>query len=286
MATKGQGFTVEPVVERPWRRRIVAGLLAVAAAIALSFGGYWTWLNTPPGMPETADDAKALLASARFRNLSPDRRADYLEKVRELLTDMPDDQRRELFRGIFEDEASRDVMMETFRAAMAKRARQFAAADEEGQKRMVDEMLAQMQASGGGGGMRGMWGGGMRGPGGGGGGDRGPGGWGGPPGAGGPPGPGGPGDWGRRASEEELAKMTEEERKAYEEERQKERERRDAERDARMQQEMATGNPQDRELISGMMRAVRQEAERRGIDMGRGRGEGGRDGRGGGGGPR
>lgn len=221
---ESRNFHVEPAIQRPWRRMILVGLLMLVAVGVLSGGGYWWWLNTPPAMPQTADQAKSLLTSARFRQLSPERQEDYLERIRELLRDVPADERRALMRDLFRDEQTRETMFETMREQMVMRARRFAVADEAEQKLMINQMIVQMQA------MRAMFGGGRRG-----------------------------GDDANETRPEPTA------------EEQAEREQRRAERrqemNRRVEQEAATGNPQDTELVVSMMRAVRQEMQRRGTNQ-------------------
>lgn len=171
-------------------------LLSVAGISVLTGGIYYTWLITPPGPPKTAQEGVKTMGSARFARLPDYRKSAYMEQTRELIGKLPEDQRRDLFRQIRDDDAARREMERGFRAMMTKQVMDFAKASPADQVKLLDAAIDREEQ------MRAMWGG-RRGPDGPRDGNAGigrPGGPGGPPGQGpGRGGPGGPDRGNRRA---------------------------------------------------------------------------------------
>lgn len=114
--------------------------LSVAALAILSGGGYWAWSHSPPPMPETIEEAEALVKTARFQNLSKDEKRIYNERFLEMFGTLDRDKRRELMATREMRDAGRDA----FRQRMLDRAREFAMADPAQQDAMLAEDMARM----------------------------------------------------------------------------------------------------------------------------------------------
>jgi hypothetical protein len=127
------------------RRNILVGGLAVLAVAALVFGIYYAWLITPPGLPATAAEGLATLASARYERLPDYRKQEYAARTRELIEQMPDDQRHEMFQKMRGDQDARHSMREVFRQSMDERLRKLATADDAERDQLLDEMIDRMQ---------------------------------------------------------------------------------------------------------------------------------------------
>ncbi|MEO0514995.1 MAG: hypothetical protein AAF086_06835 [Planctomycetota bacterium] len=105
---------------RRLRRRgglLVAGLVAVAAA------GGAAWYFTPPGMPESIDEARALVNSPRFERLSKDAKQPYYDVIREQYGSLDREERQKL-RAADEklSEAMRDARTVQMRAMLVQMA--------------------------------------------------------------------------------------------------------------------------------------------------------------------
>lgn len=226
--------------KRPALRWTAAGVLACAAAASLGYAGYWWWLNTPPGQPETLDEAHAMLTSARYANLPDSRKADYSAHLRTLMTSASDAERDAFVSAMRDNEEARRAMRDTMRQEMVTRARTWAVASDAEKEVMFDTFIAEMQrfreqmmAQR----ARMM--------------------------AGNP--------------EAERPAMTEEQAEA---ERQQRRAEMMSRVNERMQEMASSGNLQDGALVGKMIREMRDMAERRGMDLPRwGRGGGGGGGR-------
>ncbi|MEO0588738.1 MAG: hypothetical protein AAF078_13995 [Planctomycetota bacterium] len=128
------------------RKRLFAGGLGVLGASVLAGGVYVWWLNTPPGLPSTLDEAVAVYASARYENLPQSRKPDYARRTQALLSDATDEQRQAFFKAVSSNEDVRDAAWDTRRAAMLERAKEYALASKAEQEAMLDQMAAEMMA--------------------------------------------------------------------------------------------------------------------------------------------
>jgi len=126
-------------------KKVAVGLLAVLAVTAVAVGGYYTWLITPPGMPDSPEDALATIASARYERLPEYRKQDYLDRTAELMRSMPEEQRRDLFRRMRTDETVRQALREVRQDQQIKRLREWAQADPNERRRLIDEMIEQQE---------------------------------------------------------------------------------------------------------------------------------------------
>ena len=95
------------------RAAVIAGSVAVGVA-AISVGGWYAWTNRPVALPSTVQDAVAVMESGRYDKLSAERKRQYAMETSRLIGDMPEDQRRELFRDEQTREALRAVRQEMF----------------------------------------------------------------------------------------------------------------------------------------------------------------------------
>lgn len=117
-------------------------LVIVAAAVLVGGLAYALWPTSPPPMPETMADVKALLEDKSYQNLSREQKRPYVQRVSELMRDSDRDDRR----GLADSEQSRDAMRDMFRQMMVDRVRQFALADEAQRQQMIAEDRARMEA--------------------------------------------------------------------------------------------------------------------------------------------
>ena len=244
------------------KKKILVGLLVFTGVAVLTAGVYATWLMTPPGMPDSADEAASVITSARFARLPIERKEAYLARMRELIGQMSDEERRAFFEANRDNRELREATREVFQAMALEQARSFASADPSIRISMLDDTIDNMgqlrQGFGRGGGFGG------RGPGGGPGGD----------------GRRGPGDGeGQPQATNENGEPTEQppQRRLRPEEMtpeqlaelQQQRQERINERMNEMQEEAATGNPQDDALMQEYRRALRERMQQRGMDVGR-----------------
>lgn len=126
-------------------KKLALGFLVVLAIAAVGGGAYYTWLITPPGMPETPEDALSTIASARYERLPDYRKQDYLDRTAELMQTMPDEQRRNLFRKMRTDEDVRQALREVREDQEVKRIREWAKADPKARKKLIDEAIREQE---------------------------------------------------------------------------------------------------------------------------------------------
>ncbi|MCA9273670.1 MAG: hypothetical protein KDA31_11570 [Phycisphaerales bacterium] len=113
-------------VDADWTkaRKIAVGTVATLLAIgALGAGGYYAWQNRPVSLPKTADEAVAVINSGRVDRLNADRKRQYYAEASRLMEDVPQEERREMFRDEESREAMRQVMMEQMDNSMREIAR-------------------------------------------------------------------------------------------------------------------------------------------------------------------
>lgn len=126
-------------------RNILIGGLVLLAVGALGLGIYYAWLITPPALPTTAAEGLATLASARYERLPDYRKQEYATRTRELIEQMPEEQRHEMFQQMRGNQDARHSMREVFRQAMEERLRKMATADDAERDKLLDEMIDRMQ---------------------------------------------------------------------------------------------------------------------------------------------
>ena len=112
-------------VDADWTkaRKIAVGSVATLLAVcALGAGIYFAWENRPVRLPKTAAEAVSVINSGRVDRLSSDRKKQYFAEASRLMQDVPQEERRELFR----DEASRDAMRQVMMEQMDNSMREIA----------------------------------------------------------------------------------------------------------------------------------------------------------------
>ncbi len=127
------------------RKIVLVTVLVVAAVATLAVGGYYTWLISPPPLPQTPDDVLAVIGSARYERLPDYRKQQYLTEAERLMRDMPDEQRQQWMQKVRGDEGARDAMRQVWRQMMTQRAIEFARADPARRAEILDEDMARME---------------------------------------------------------------------------------------------------------------------------------------------
>jgi hypothetical protein len=126
------------------RKHVLTAVLVVVSFSVLAGGGYWVWLTTPPELPDSLEQATGVIGSARFERMSQDRKQAYADRVRELMHNATDEQRRAFRDQMRDNDSLRDLREQQ----MLEMARKFALASAEEQERMLDEAMAMMRSFG------------------------------------------------------------------------------------------------------------------------------------------
>ncbi len=108
------------------RKPIMVGLLAVMGLGSLVYGGYYAWSHRPPALPTNANEAIALVTSNKLDLLDPGRQEQYLDEAARLLRDLPDEERRKLFR----DDKNREALERIREQQFDEMAKKFARGEE------------------------------------------------------------------------------------------------------------------------------------------------------------
>lgn len=112
-------------IDAAWTKKqkmIAAAFIGVLGIGGLGYGAISAWNNRAPALPTTVDEAIALVNSTKLDNLDPDRQEQYLNEAATLLKDLPDEERRKLFR----DEKNREALDRIREQQMDEMARKFA----------------------------------------------------------------------------------------------------------------------------------------------------------------
>lgn len=91
------------------RKRLKVGGAVLASAVLLGTGIGAAWYFTPPAMPTTIDEARAMVNSPRFERLSKQQKQPYYDVIREQYGSLDRDARRAMRD---EDEKLRETMRE------------------------------------------------------------------------------------------------------------------------------------------------------------------------------
>jgi len=128
------------------KNKWLAGVLCVLGVAALVGGGYIAWNMRPVSMPETAEEAVAVINSARFGYLPDYRQEEYMERTRRLVRETEDaDQRRALREAIGGSEQARDAMMRMWQQRMIDQALAMAAMSDAEKQAHLQEQAQQWQ---------------------------------------------------------------------------------------------------------------------------------------------
>ncbi|MEM6391781.1 MAG: hypothetical protein AAF797_03325 [Planctomycetota bacterium] len=123
------------------RKRIVAGVLITLAIASLTGAGYYFWSITPPAMPETIEEARAVMVSDRYARLPEERKRAYQERFNQLYRELPQEQRQAVREQMRDDPVFRDAAGEARWAAMVMRAREWWVAPPEQRDAIMDRHL-------------------------------------------------------------------------------------------------------------------------------------------------
>ena len=127
------------------KKKITIAIIMTISAAALGGGIYYTWLITPPSLPKTAEEALHTINSAPYNRMPEYRKTEYLEQTRNLLKNMPEEKRVELFERARTDKSTRKAMMAVRRTAMIQRATDYAKATPGERVRMLDEVINRQE---------------------------------------------------------------------------------------------------------------------------------------------
>ena len=75
-------------------KRLKVGFITVVGLVVLVAGAWGAWYLSPPALPDTIDEANALVASARFQRLSKEDQRPYLDVIREQFGSLDPEERR------------------------------------------------------------------------------------------------------------------------------------------------------------------------------------------------
>lgn len=112
-------------IDASWTKKqkmIAAAFIGVLGIGGLGYGALSAWNNRAPALPTTVDEAIALVNSNKLDNLDPDRQEQYLNEAATLLKDLPEEERRKLFR----DEKNREAIDRIREQQMDEMAKKFA----------------------------------------------------------------------------------------------------------------------------------------------------------------
>lgn len=123
-------------------RKLAVGLLVVVSSAALTGGAYYTWLITPPSLPETAVEGLEVIGTARYERMPIERKQEYLQRTGSLMREMTDDPRHEMFSRFRTDESARQAMREIREDQSTELMRKIAQADPAQRQQIFKEMQA------------------------------------------------------------------------------------------------------------------------------------------------
>ncbi|MEM1211808.1 MAG: hypothetical protein AAGI68_05850 [Planctomycetota bacterium] len=131
------------------RKRMLAGTLIALAITSLAGAGYYFWYVSPPAMPDTIEEARVVMTSARYDRLPDERKRAYQERFVQLVRELPEEQRQAVREQMREDPAFRDAAGEARRAEMIARIREWWEAPADQRDAIMDRHLAEQEQRGG-----------------------------------------------------------------------------------------------------------------------------------------
>jgi hypothetical protein len=131
------------------KRTILAGVLAIAAAAVLATGLYITWIRTPPPMPQSIEDAIALMDSPRYQRLNEQQRRPYTDQMFKLGQSLTPEQRAALRDRMKDNPAFTRNRREMGAEWMLNQARDFAKADDFKRRQVLNQIIAMQEAAAG-----------------------------------------------------------------------------------------------------------------------------------------
>ena len=121
-------------------------LLLPLAVASVTLGIYFTWRATPPALPETMDDALALVRSSRYQRLPEYRRREYLSHIHGLMEGLDEEQRQIMREAARDDPLLREALGQARRHEMMERTKDYARATPDEQLKILDAMIDRMEA--------------------------------------------------------------------------------------------------------------------------------------------
>lgn len=123
------------------KKHVLATLGAAVSLGVLVFGVRYWWMHRPLGLPQTAEQAVAGVASDRFKNMPEYRQQEYLEQTRRLMDELPREERRALVESVPE---FREVVGEARMREMEQRMKDYMLADAATRAQMDQEAEQRM----------------------------------------------------------------------------------------------------------------------------------------------
>lgn len=127
------------------KKKIGAVLLVLVAMIVLASGGYYAWLITPPPMPDTVEEAGALLVSARYQRLPESRRFDYMQRAAELFDKAPADQKKKMIQNARKDKNNRMAVQQAIEDRIHMEMRNYVKADDFDRRMIIDRAIGMQE---------------------------------------------------------------------------------------------------------------------------------------------
>ncbi len=127
------------------RKALLVTVLLITGLGVLAYGIYQTWLNAPPPMPTTAEEALAVIGTPQYEALPDYRKREYVAQAQRLVQAMPAGDRVLLFEQARTDEATRKAVGEMQREVMVQRALEYAAAPPAQRNQVLDASIDEME---------------------------------------------------------------------------------------------------------------------------------------------
>lgn len=115
---KANSVSLDSIEWTPKRKKIAAVALCLVSFCGLGLGAWVMIRMQPPTLPQTAEEAMAVMKSAKFDRLDPSQKEEYENEANKLMANLPWEQRRELFK---EDRETMEKLMERNFEEMAKK---------------------------------------------------------------------------------------------------------------------------------------------------------------------
>lgn len=125
------------------KRRLKIAFLSLGAVVILVGGSGLAWYFTPPALPGTIEEARAVVESPRYERLSKAQKQPYLDVIREQFGSLDRDARRAM---MDENEQMRDALRASRDAEREAFTKAYVLATPQERQAMMDEMEAERDA--------------------------------------------------------------------------------------------------------------------------------------------
>ncbi len=115
---RSNSVSLDSIEWTPKRKKIAAVAFCLFSLCGLGLGAWLMIRMQPPGLPQTAEEAMAVMKSAKFEQLDTLQKEEYLNEANKLMASMPWEERRELFQN---DRETMEKLMERNMEEMAKK---------------------------------------------------------------------------------------------------------------------------------------------------------------------